>query len=58
MSEFTSYAALAMYCIINIFRVLLVKLVPQVYWDLQVLWEVQGTQENLVVLVHQVKHFG
>jgi hypothetical protein len=34
-------------------RALLVKLVPQVYRDFQVLGEVQGTQENLDLQVHQ-----
>jgi hypothetical protein len=43
---------------IYICRVLLVKLVLRVYRDLQVLGEVQGTQENLDPQVHQVKHFG
>jgi len=39
------------------YRVLLVKLVPQVYKDFQVLGEVQDTRENLDLQVHQVKHF-
>jgi hypothetical protein len=39
------------------YRVPLVRLVPQDFVDFQELVEAQVTQENLVLLVLQVKHF-